>query len=119
MKYKNFKKNANFFPAENWRKMPTREIITLTPGRCPEIDCNATSTSASSPRARALQDPQAEALLQPTDDGALMASYSVFVLEPGEQVGQSCTFILDFYDDILLRRVCCEKTALKEASPTL
>ena len=29
-----------------------------------------------------------DALLQPAEEGALMASYSVFVLEPGEQVGQ-------------------------------
>lgn len=34
------------------------------------------------------QDPKADALLQPPEEGALLASTSVFVLEPGEQVGQ-------------------------------
>ena len=29
---------------------------------------------------RSLEEPKADALLQPPDDGALMASYSVFVL---------------------------------------
>ena len=34
-----------------------------------------------------------DALLQPAEEGALMASYSVFVLEPGEQVGQYIFYI--------------------------
>ena len=34
-----------------------------------------------------------DALLQPAEEGALMASYSVFVLEPGEQVGQYILYI--------------------------
>ena len=33
-------------------------------------------------QARSLQ-PKADAFVQPPDDGALMASYSVFVVEPG------------------------------------
>ena len=47
------------------------------------------------PQARSLE-PKADALLQPSEDGALMASYSVFVLEPGEQVGQYYFFIILF-----------------------
>ena len=38
-------------------------------------------------QARSLQ-PKADAFVQPPDDGALMASYSVFVVEPG----QICSF---------------------------
>ena len=34
-----------------------------------------------------------DALLQPAEEGALMASYSVFVLEPGEQVGQYIFYV--------------------------
>jgi len=68
-------------------------------GRCPDIDCG-TGTGGSSARGRALQDPQADALLQPTDDGALMASYSVFVLEPGEQVGKFTKLTLAHYRPI-------------------
>ena len=33
-------------------------------------------------------EPRADALLQPAEDGALMASYSVFVVEPGAPVGK-------------------------------
>ena len=33
-------------------------------------------------------EPRADALLQPSEDGALMASYSVFVVEPGAPVGK-------------------------------
>ena len=57
-------------------------------GRCPEIACDGNGTEARLvPQARSLE-PKADALLQPSEDGALMASYSVFVLEPGEQVGK-------------------------------
>ena len=36
-----------------------------------------------------LKDPKADAVLQPpAQEGALMASTSVFVLEPGQEVGQ-------------------------------
>ena len=34
-------------------------------------------------------EPRADALLQPAEDGALMASYSVFVVEPGEDIGNA------------------------------
>ncbi len=42
----------------------------------------------SVPEARSLDDDLAtsDALLAPAEDGALMASYSVFVLEPGQRV---------------------------------
>ena len=57
-------------------------------GRCPEIACDGNGTDAKLvPQARSLE-PKADALLQPSEDGALMASYSVFVLEPGERVGK-------------------------------
>ena len=32
-------------------------------------------------------DPQSDALTEQPGDGALMASYSVFVVEPGEDIG--------------------------------
>lgn len=35
-----------------------------------------------------MDDPQSDALLQQPGDGALMASYSVFVVEPGEDIGE-------------------------------
>ena len=35
-----------------------------------------------------MDDPQSDALLQQPGDGALMASYSVFVVEPGEDIGK-------------------------------
>jgi len=60
--------------------------IVICRGRCPEIACDGNGTEARLvPQARSLE-PKADALLQPSEDGALMASYSVFVLEPGEQV---------------------------------
>ena len=39
-------------------------------------------------------EPRADALLQPAEDGALMASYSVFVVEPGASVGEYQLFLL-------------------------
>ena len=61
-------------------------------GRCPDSECeknNGTDLMRPlQPQARSLE-PKADALLQPSEDGALMASYSVFVLEPGEKVGKS------------------------------
>jgi len=58
------------------------------------------------PEARALEEsgpPTAEQLLlAPPEDGALMASYSVFVVEPGERLGsaepacQDCVRTADF-----------------------
>ena len=38
-------------------------------------------------QARALLEPKADAFVQAPDDGALMASYSVFVVEPGSLPG--------------------------------
>ena len=38
-------------------------------------------------------EPRADALLQPAEDGALMASYSVFVVEPGAPVGKKNTYL--------------------------
>ena len=39
-------------------------------------------------QARAFE-PRADALLQPAEDGALMASTSVFVVEPGSPIGKT------------------------------
>ena len=57
--------------------------ILVCKGVCKKVNCGE---DGSVPEARALQEPSADALLQPPEDGALMASYSVFVLEPGEKV---------------------------------
>ena len=68
---------------------------------CEEPICGANGTLPSGPgennrqqklggptaQARSFQ-PRADALLQPAEDGALMASYSVFVVEPGAPVGK-------------------------------
>jgi hypothetical protein len=40
-------------------------------------------------QARALLEPKADAFVQAPDDGALMASYSVFVVEPGSLPGKN------------------------------
>lgn len=58
---------------------------------CPAPVCdgvtNSNSTDVGSPTGQARSfEPRADALLQPPEDGALMASYSVFVVEPGAQV---------------------------------
>ena len=58
---------------------------------CEEIDCGPESGNEVGQdvgQGRALAEPRADALLQPPEDGALMASYSVFVVEPGAHVGQ-------------------------------
>jgi len=53
--------------------------------------------------------PRADALLQPPEDGALMASYSVFVVEPGAQVGTDIIYVvvavvvINLYIEILLK----------------
>ena len=58
--------------------------ILVCKGPCKKvIDCENEILQAE---ARSLE-PKADALLQSPEDGALMASYSVFVLEPGEKVG--------------------------------
>jgi len=68
--------------------------IVICKGDCEPADCEAT-TELPSPQARSLQ-PKADAFVQPPSDGALMASYSVFVVEPGtlpvevSDVCQSC-----------------------------
>merc|ERR1719411_2039553 len=57
--------------------------IVICKGECQESDCDDPPEDLPSPQARSLQ-PQADARVQsPGDDGALMASYSVFVVEPG------------------------------------
>ena len=51
-------------------------------------DCETPICDYKEKSGRSLEDQNPEALLQqPAEEGALMASYSVFVLEPGEQVG--------------------------------
>ena len=56
--------------------------IVICKGECEETNCE-TQEELPAPQARSLQ-PQADARVQnPEDDGALMASYSVFVVEPG------------------------------------
>ncbi len=62
-----------------------RAMTLLAP---PAGPCKSVSCEESIPEARSLSDPQADALLQQPEDGALMAAYSVFVLEPGERVGR-------------------------------
>ncbi len=61
---------------------------------CDEPICGANGTEITNERpggpfaqARSFE-PRADALLQPAEDGALMASYSVFVVEPGAPVGK-------------------------------
>ena len=60
---------------------------------CEEPICGANGTNQQQqlggPSAQARSfEPRADALLQPAEDGALMASYSVFVVEPGAPVGK-------------------------------
>ena len=51
-------------------------------------DCKTPICDYKEKSGRSLDDQSPEALLQqPAEEGALMASYSVFVIEPGEQVG--------------------------------
>lgn len=62
---------------------------------CEEPICGGNGTQGSNqiaggPYAQARSfEPRADALLQPAEDGALMASYSVFVVEPGAPVGKN------------------------------
>ena len=62
-------------------------IFLLFAGRCIQEDCDSEDNDWRS-GARSLDDPQSDALLQQPGDGALMASYSVFVVEPGEDIGK-------------------------------
>ena len=50
--------------------------IVICKGECEESNCGTSPDQSSGPQARSLVQP-------PEDDGALMASYSVFVVEPG------------------------------------
>jgi len=61
--------------------------IVICKGDCAEPDCDAPADSLPHPQARSLSEPKADALTQPPSDGALMASYSVFVVEPGTLPG--------------------------------
>lgn len=69
--------------------------IVICKGDCESPNCEEEEELLPSPQARSLQ-PKADAFVQPPDDGALMASYSVFVVEPGtlpvevSDVCQSC-----------------------------
>jgi len=56
--------------------------IVICKGDCDKPVCEFSTESLPAPQARSLQ-PKADAFVQPPDDGALMASYSVFVVEPG------------------------------------
>ena len=64
-------------------------LLNHFPGISSE-DCKVPVCDYKTKSGRSLdnQNPKADALLQPPEEGALMASTSVFVLEPGEQVGQ-------------------------------
>jgi len=55
--------------------------ISVCRGSCEPVDCGDPEPLPA-PQARALQ-PKADAFVQAPADGALMASYSVFVVEPG------------------------------------
>jgi hypothetical protein len=48
-------------------------------------------------QARALLEPKADAFVQAPDDGALMASYSVFVVEPGSLPGTNPSVFFLFF----------------------
>merc|ERR1719219_998651 len=69
--------------------------IVICKGDCEPTNCEDSTEAPAAPQARSLQ-PKADAFVQPPDDGALMASYSVFVVEPGtlpvevSDVCQSC-----------------------------
>ena len=53
---------------------------------CDKPVCEFSTESLPAPQARPLQ-PKADAFVQPPDDGASMASYSVFVVEQGTLPG--------------------------------
>ena len=56
-------------------------------GRCIEEDCDSDDNDWRSGARSLDDDPQSDALTEQPGDGALMASYSVFVVEPGEDIG--------------------------------
>lgn len=81
--------------ASTWTtiKMPfLQQICHVFKGPCAAINCEE-----SIPEVRSLADPQADALVLDSDDGALMASYSVFVLEPGQETGTNKFYALYSY----------------------
>ena len=55
--------------------------------QCEDAECGSNDDNDLG-QGRGFQEPRADALLQPPEDGALMASYSVFVVEPGAPVGK-------------------------------
>ena len=76
------------------------DILLCPAGECDDMICddsppgplqiegsNQTRPRGPLAQARAFQ-PRADALLQPAEDGTLMASTSVFVVEPGAPVGK-------------------------------
>ena len=68
--------------------------ILVCKDECDEMICDLpppwnTNETSRGPLAQARSfEPRADALLQPAEDGALMASTSVFVVEPGSPVGK-------------------------------
>ena len=55
---------------------------------CDDSECSSNDVDVNVGEGRGFLEPRADALLQPPEDGALMASYSVFVVEPGAPVGE-------------------------------
>ena len=78
----------------NWRTVCNFITVLFLSGRCVQEDCDSEDNDWRS-GARSLDDPQSDALLQQPGDGALMASYSVFVVEPGEDIGKRNFFVSD------------------------
>jgi hypothetical protein len=60
--------------------------ILVCRGRCIEEDCDSDDNDWRSGARSLDDDPQSDALTEQPGDGALMASYSVFVVEPGEDI---------------------------------
>ena len=61
--------------------------VTAVKGGIGSVGAQSDGNNGPLAQARAFE-PRADALLQPAEDGALMASYSVFVVEPGASVGE-------------------------------
>ena len=79
----------SMFKFHNSNRVHFQCDILVCHGKCSLADCSVDSNDINK-RGRSLKNPQADALLQSPEDGAVMASYSVFVVEPGEEVGK-CT----------------------------
>ena len=85
--------------------MYTNIMCPIVPDDCEEPICGGNEVNVTNfadntkvdvgngplAQARAFE-PRADALLQPAEDGALMASYSVFVVEPGASALGKCIF---------------------------